>query len=333
MNGKQWTSAVALLVASILLAAPGVVEAQLTPPAGPNDAESAKFTLGDIYARLASGTAGTKRGASFTEPMAGPSTATMKTTDQIMAVAPAPDNTNGAVAADVAAGKTFWGLRTTGGTWGLTTGTAPGGGAYPAPVVKTGQTQCYKDVAGTWVLDEGCTTNTPAGQDGKLQKGLALPKPRFTKNTNGTVTDNLTGLIWLQDALCPVFFAGDPSPNGNLRYWLQAMTAVNSLASGSCGLTDGSTAGQWRLPNVKELQSLLDYAYYNPALSNAAGTGHWTEGDPFTNVYSGFKYWTSTTKLGANNNWIWTVYMSGGAVSDLHRTLDQSYVWPVRGGQ
>lgn len=333
MNRKRRIVFVPVL-ASFLLAVPGVLEGQLAPPAGPSEPGSARFTLNDIWSRLSTGASGALRAGAFLEPAAGPSTVSTKTTNEVMAAAPAADNVNGATAADVAAGKIFWGLRTTGGTWGLTTGTATGGGsAFPAPVVKTGQTQCYKVVAGTWVLDEGCTTNTPAGQDGKLQKGVAWPNPRFTKNTNGTVTDNLTGLIWLQNALCPVFFPGDTSVNGNYRYWLQAMTAANSLASGSCGLTDGSTAGQWRLPNVRELQSLLDYAHFNPALSNAAGTGHWTEGDPFTNVSEGFKYWTSTTKVGANNNYIWTVYTINGQVSDLHRTLDQSYVWPVRGGQ
>ena len=45
------------------------------------------------------------------------------------------------------------------------------------------------------------------------------------------------------------------------------------LKSGQCGLTDGSVAGNWRLPNVKELQSLIDFAYSKPALSNAVGTG------------------------------------------------------------
>ena len=91
MNGEKRTSVgLVLVVMSLLLAAPGVVEGQLTPPAGPNDVASAKFTLGDVYARLATGAAGTKRGAAFAEPGSGPTTATMKTTDQIMAAAPLP---------------------------------------------------------------------------------------------------------------------------------------------------------------------------------------------------------------------------------------------------
>lgn len=41
-----------------------------------------------------------------------------------------------------------------------------------------------------------------AGEDILLQRGIAWPIPRFTDNHNGSVTDNLTGLIWLKDADC-----------------------------------------------------------------------------------------------------------------------------------
>jgi hypothetical protein len=324
MSGKKRTSVVALVVGvTILLAAPGIVEAQLAPPAGPNDAGSAKFTLGDVYARLTTGAAGTKRGATFAEPAAGPTTATMKTMDEIMAAAPAADNTNGATAADVAAGKTFWGLRTSGGMWGLTTGTATGGGsAYPAPVAKTGQTQCYKFDGTNWVEDVDCVTNTPPNQDGKLRKGVAWPNPRFTKNGNGTVTDNLTGLIWLENANC-----------FGKQTWVDAMGSANGLASGACGLADGSVAGDWRLPNVKELQSLIDYAYYEPALSNTAGTGHHFSGDPFTNLGFYNWYWSSSPRVGISSSTVWCVALTDGTVTLLGRTTTTTYVWPVRGGQ
>src|SRR5215831_10404550 len=58
--------------------------------------------------------------------------------------------------------------------------------ATRAPVPRTGQTTSYA-----------------AGDDGALQKGVAWPTPRFTDNNNGTITDNLTGLIWLKNANCP----------------------------------------------------------------------------------------------------------------------------------
>jgi hypothetical protein len=162
-----------------------------------------------------------------------------------------------------------------------------------APVPKTGQTASYA-----------------TGDDGDLEKGVAWPTPRFTDNGNGTVTDNLTGLIWLKNANC--FGA---------RNWTQALSDANTLNSGECGLGDGSSEGDWRLPNVRELQSLIDYGRYSPALPS---------GHPFTGVQSSL-YWSSTTQA-TNASYAWGVYMRCGHVhwDDKMRTR---YVWPVRGGQ
>ena len=181
------------------------------------------------------------------------------------------------------------------------------GGSSSAAVPRTGQTP-------TVPLDPA-----PTGSDGNLQKGVAWPNPRFTDNPNGTVTDNLTGLIWLKNANC-----------FGLRTWTQALSEANGLASPSCGLSDGSKVGQWRLPNVKELLSLIDWAYWNLALSNAAGTGKWVPGDSFTGVQSGY-YWSSTTNA-ASMDRAWYVHLGSGWVMDAYKT-DPHYVWPVRGGQ
>jgi len=45
-------------------------------------------------------------------------------------------------------------------------------------------------------------------------------------------------------------------------------------------------AGDWRLPNKRELISLTHDGYYEPTLSNTAGTAQWSEGDTFTSVQS-----------------------------------------------
>jgi len=155
-----------------------------------------------------------------------------------------------------------------------------------------------------------------------LKKGTAWPNPRFTDNSNGTVTDNLTGLIWLKNANV---FSG-------IRTWTSALTACSTLANGAGGLTDGSVAGDWRLPNVKELQSLIDYGRASPALCNAAGTGWWTAGDPFTGVVlSASYYWSGTTYAG-NTAGAWVVNLADGDLI-MNNKCNSSYVWPVRGGQ
>jgi hypothetical protein len=187
-----------------------------------------------------------------------------------------------------------------------------------APVAATGQTS-------TAPLDPA-----PAGSDGALQKGVAWPVPRFTDNNNGTVTDNLTGLIWLKNASCDIFFPGDTA-GSNWRLWAAALTAANSLASGSCGLSDGSTAGDWRLPNVREFQTLIHYGFFDPAVPNTAGTGKWSSGDPFINVL-GVDYWTSTVFAQVLSNQAFRVELYVGRVVNDNKGSAYN-IWPVRGGQ
>ena len=106
---------VALAVVSV---ASGTSAGPLDPTAGPTNTNA--YTLDQLWNRLSAGAAGTP--SAFTEPSSGPDTGTMHTLDEIMALAPVVDDTNGASAAEVAGGKTFWGL-TTGG-WGVNSGTA-----------------------------------------------------------------------------------------------------------------------------------------------------------------------------------------------------------------
>ena len=171
----------------------------------------------------------------------------------------------------------------------------------PAGVGKTGQTAC-SDTSGNTIDCAG------TGQDGETQAGVAID-PRFTDNGDGTATDNLTGLIWLQRANC-----------FGLRVWADALSDANTLADGSCGLTDGSVAGDWRLSNVRELPSLVDYGRVNPALP----LGH-----PFFGVQANF-YWTSTSNPHSTTS-AWFVSLFYGYVGYNGKNYAY-YVWPVRGG-
>jgi hypothetical protein len=173
---------------------------------------------------------------------------------------------------------------------------------HSAPVEKTGQTEAYA-----------------TGDDGDLEKGVAWPNPRFTDNGDGTVTDNLTELVWLKDANC-----------FGQRAWADGLSLCNSLADGSCGLTDDSIAGEWRLPHVRELDSLVHYAFDNPALPDTAGTDQWTEGNPFSKVEFSY-YWSSTT-LASDAAAAWLVRLSNGIVSTGGKSFPND-VWCVRSGK
>ena len=172
----------------------------------------------------------------------------------------------------------------------------------PSPVAQTGQTGCW-DVLGNSIDCAG------TGQDGEYQAGASVD-PRFTDNGDGTVRDNLTGLIWLQDADC-----------FGRQIWPTALSSANTLADGSCALMDGSVAGDWRLPNLRELQSLTDYQTFLPPLP----TGH-----PFSGVQSR-DYWSSTTHV-THQSFAWSVYLVIGHINIGSKT-NFNNVWPVRSGQ
>ena len=152
------------------------------------------------------------------------------------------------------------------------------------------------------------------GQDGEIQAGVTLPSPRFTDNADGTVTDNGTGLIWLKDGSC--------LPPQDV--WLTAFTVVQALASGNlaCSLTDGSAAGDWRLPNVKEYMRLMD-------LGGMVPNGVLPPGNPFIN-FNASNYLTSTTLANAPER-MWFISMSDGQAQGVVETGNGGHITAVRG--
>ena len=135
----------------------------------------------------------------------------------------------------------------------------------------------------------GQTFSFLPGDDGSSAQGVIWPALRYTDNQDGTVTDTLTGLVWLANGSCV------PASN-----WTDALDAAAQMAAGRCGLHDGSTAGQWRMPNSAELESLVDASAANPAL---------TPGNPFVAI-SG-TYWTSTTYRGLTTQ-AWVIRLTDG---------------------
>jgi hypothetical protein len=161
---------------------------------------------------------------------------------------------------------------------------------------RTGQTKCY-DTAG---IEIPCTGT---GQDGNIQAGVAWPEPRFTDNGDGTMTDNLTGLMWTKSA------------NEMYGTWQQALDYANSL--NLAGYTE------WRLPNIYELESLVN--------ANAANMANWLNAQGFTNVKAHY-YWSSTS-YAYYLDFAWFVHMLEGNVYYCVKSYGDFYAWPVRGGQ
>ncbi|MCP5004690.1 MAG: DUF1566 domain-containing protein [Planctomycetes bacterium] len=196
-------------------------------------------------------------------------------------------------------------------------------GTAPAPTMHT-LDEIYDAVTGgganSAVPKSGQTTSFATGDDGNLEKGIAWPNPRFTDNLDGTITDNLTHLIWDKDA-----------NRFGTRNWNAALSDCNNLADNGGNLTDGSAVGDWHLANVKEYKSLIHYGVFNPAVPDTNGTGQWSQSDPFNNVQS-LAYWSSTTVAG-NTADAWFMGFGNGVVDGGFGKGSGLFVWCVRGGQ
>jgi hypothetical protein len=115
--------------------------------------------------------------------------------------------------------------------------------------------------------------------DGDLQIGVAKG---YTDNGDGTVTDHATGLVWQRCS------AGLSGPNCSLGTAMQAnrTNAINYCSSLNLA---GKT---WRLPNIEELQTLVDYGTISGAINATYFPG------TLPNYY-----WTSTIDPGSNIIW------------------------------
>jgi len=148
---------------------------------------------------------------------------------------------------------------------------------------------------------------------------------RYVVCGNGTVTDTVTGLIWLQNANCfPI------------QDYKVANDTVLALANGQCGLTDASSAGDWRLPTKSEWEATVARGVAlgcnSPSLTDKFGTGCASNivGLPFAGV-QGF-YWSvnavetvpsSGWCVGLGNNGIMGVCRKDAAATTV-------FAWPVR---
>ena len=163
------------------------------------------------------------------------------------------------------------------------------------------------------------------GDDGDLKMGLTWPTPRLTDNNDETVTDRLTGLMWIKNA--NLMLSRDPAfdttqwVDGAVP-WITALEYVHKLNNENyLGFND------WRLPNRNELASLVDFSEANKALP---------ERSPFVNLtgynFEGY-YWTSTSRADETDQaWILSFHdglMGGGNALSYVKTRDL-LVWPVR---
>ena len=142
-----------------------------------------------------------------------------------------------------------------------------------------------------------------SGQDGEFRSGKPWPAQRFAVQ-GSLVYDQLTGLQWLRNA----------NPGEFPVTWQEAIAYISRMNSEK---REGRS--DWRLPNRRELRSLMAFETRKPALPAE---------HPFENVFLGW-YWTSTTAA-IHPGYAWYLHMEGARM--FYGRKDQYYLfWPVCG--
>ena len=109
------------------------------------------------------------------------------------------------------------------------------------------------------------------------------PDDRYTNHGNGTVTDNVTGLIW---QCCAIGQSGNDCATGSASSFNWKEALAEAANSNHAGFSD------WRLPNMNELTSLVAYDRYGPAININA----------FPNAPSSY-FWSSSPHPYGGNGW------------------------------
>ena len=147
------------------------------------------------------------------------------------------------------------------------------------------------------------TVSPTSAQDCQSETAVpsTTPTNRFTINGDGTVTDTATGLMW---ARCPEGLSGTNCATGSidLLRWDEALTRAR----------DATLAGyaDWRLPNIKELFSLVEERCNNPAINIAVF--------PNERASSSSTFWSASPDSNSAN-YAWNVQFYYGYVYNYPR--------------
>lgn len=262
---KNFIQGSLVILISVLIIFSVVKAGTITPPGGTPTAQF--YTLSEIYEFITNNTTATAASHDFTfsDGLAG----TSHTLNEIY------NELAGLISADqVKSGTTYLGVE----------------GTLKSLLPDTNQTLCYDDIALS-----ACPVSGFPGQDADyIASNSATCTPSYTQGTY-TVTDNCTNLEWQRyghgssdgynvPAAVEDCFAGGTYSSSYCTYsWQDALKYCDGLTLNS--------QSDWRLPNARDLWSIIDHSRFSPAIDITK----------FSSTASGL-YWSSTTTACRSSN-------------------------------
>jgi serine/threonine protein kinase len=179
----------------------------------------------------------------------------------------------------------------------------------PAFASRAGAAQAGGSTMATVAPRPSLMANRPAQRSSDAEETVAPVPPavvnpqsdRFVDNGDGTIVDRKYRLMGLKNVKC---FGRKP--------WSEALAVVRDLSSGSCGLSDGSHSGDWRLPTKDELPILAE----------------WKECGVFPGVPPFDDFWSRDVNPDNTAN-AWFVGIDSGKIDQGAKWIENRF-WPVR---
>ena len=152
---------------------------------------------------------------------------------------------------------------------------------------------------GDWYRNFGGLVRLVSG-GGEPSTLINTPDDRYTVNDNGTVLDKKTMLMWKK---CSEGLSGNDCSTGNIstHNWKSALQLAQSDTT--------ADYDDWRLPNIKELRSLVSYDHYNPSINSSI----------FPNTINNVNYWTSSPHFNTvSDSWFMNFFTGSDGNSDRY---------------
>ena len=176
----------------------------------------------------------------------------------------------------------------------------------------------YKVLSMTFILSIMQVSVVQAVQTCESTIPNTTPTADFTVHNNGTVTHTPTGLMWKVCSEGQTWQSSDGSCSGTAtKHTWQAALQIPQTLNTQGGYADHT---DWRLPNIKELGSIVELACYGPAINTAL----------FNNT-SYLAYWSATIN-NYSNDYAWAVQFTSG-YRNQERRIVSNHVRLVRSGQ